>query len=186
MDLSNLPECAESRLPVMPNFAESTHGFAHTVDSAIPILERLGVPESNITLRMAGHGRPHLEIVRQLPRHGAELTPSVPVTLWVAGLGFFDALPIPMRESGGEAGMGTREICQVFDDPIQKAAQWFRAGSCFSRLDQADMPPAGAGFLCSGLPTKTGLNIFFIRCRSSPLRFPAWPGVKSEFGSPFW
>jgi predicted component of type VI protein secretion system len=35
---------------------------------------------------------------------------------------------MPMRESGGEAGMGTREICQVFDDPIQKAAQWFRAG----------------------------------------------------------
>jgi predicted component of type VI protein secretion system len=34
-----------------------------------------------------------------------------------------------MRESGGEVEMGTREICHVFDDPIQKAAHWFRAGA---------------------------------------------------------
>jgi predicted component of type VI protein secretion system len=34
-----------------------------------------------------------------------------------------------MRESGGEAELGTRELCQVFDDPVQKAAQWLRAGA---------------------------------------------------------
>jgi predicted component of type VI protein secretion system len=34
-----------------------------------------------------------------------------------------------MRESGGEAEMGTRELCQLFDDPVQKAAQWLRAGA---------------------------------------------------------
>jgi predicted component of type VI protein secretion system len=55
--------------------------------------------------------------------------PSVAITLWISGFGFFEALPHPMRESGGEAEMGTRELCQVFDDPLQKAAQWLRAGA---------------------------------------------------------
>src|SRR6185437_8479445 len=40
-----------------------------------------------------------------------------------------EALPLPMRESGGEAEIGTRELCQLFDDPLQKAAQWLRAGA---------------------------------------------------------
>jgi predicted component of type VI protein secretion system len=57
------------------------------------------------------------------------LSPSIEVSLWIAGFGFFNSLPLPMRESGGEAEMGTRELCRLFDDPIQKAAQWLRAGS---------------------------------------------------------
>jgi hypothetical protein len=115
--------------PVMPNFAESTAAFAHTIDSAVHVLDALGIAESRLTLRMAGPGRQGLEVVRQSPPAGRLLTPSVSVTLWISGFGFFEALPLPMRESGGEAEMGTREICQLFDDPVQKAAQWFRAGA---------------------------------------------------------
>jgi predicted component of type VI protein secretion system len=58
----------------------------------------------------------------------------MPVTLWVSGFGFFEALPVPMRETGGEVEMGTRELCQVFDDPVQKAAQWLRAGAPLFRI----------------------------------------------------
>jgi hypothetical protein len=115
--------------PVMPNFAEGTAGFSHTIDSAVQVLDALGIAESRFTLRMAGPGRQGLEVVRQSPSAGTLLTPSVPVTLWISSFGFFEALPLPMRESGGEAEMGTREICQLFDDPIQKAAQWLRAGA---------------------------------------------------------
>lgn len=115
--------------PVMPDFAQGTASFAHTVDSAIHVLDALGIAESRLTLRMAGGGRPGLQVVRQSPASGTRLAPSVPVTLWVSGLGLFEALPLPMRESGGEVEMGTRELCQVFDDPLQKAGQWLRAGA---------------------------------------------------------
>lgn len=115
--------------PAMPAFAHGTAGFSHTVDSAVHVLEALGIAESRLTLRMAGPGRPSLQIVRQLPAPGTPLPPSVNVTLWIAGFGFFESLPLPMRESGGEAEMGTRELCQMFDDPLQKAAQWLRAGA---------------------------------------------------------
>lgn len=115
--------------PMMPNFAQGTAGFAHTVDSAVNVLDALGIAESRLTLRMAGAGRPSLQIVRQDPSAGTRLTPSVPITLWIAGFGFFGTLPLPMRESGGEAEMGTRELCESFDDPIQKAGQWLRAGA---------------------------------------------------------
>jgi hypothetical protein len=115
--------------PAMPDFAGDTAGFAHTVDSAIHVIEALGIAESRLTLRMAGPGRPGLEVVRQSPPPGVQLTPSMAVTLWISGFGFFDALPVPMREAGGETEMGTRELCQVFDDPVQKAAQWLRAGA---------------------------------------------------------
>ena len=115
--------------PSMPNFAQATAGFAHTVDSAVHVLDALGISESRLTLRMAGPGRAGLEVVRQSPPAGTRLTPSVAITLWISGFGFFEALPLPMRESGGEAEIGTRELCQVFDDPVQKAAQWLRAGA---------------------------------------------------------
>jgi len=120
---------APSPHPVMPDFVRGTAGFAHTVDSAVHVLESLSIAESRLTLRMAGPGLPSLQVVRQAPPPGTQLTPSIPVSLWISGFGFFDALPVPMREAGGEAEIGTRELCQVFDDPVQKAAQWLRAGA---------------------------------------------------------
>jgi hypothetical protein len=128
MDMTISPSF-EQQHPAMPDFAQANAGFAHTVDSAVHVLDALGIAESRLTLRMAGPGRPSLQIVRQSPLPGTPLAPSVPVTLWIAGFGFFEALPLPMRESGGEAEMGTRELCQLFDDPVQKAAQWLRAGA---------------------------------------------------------
>lgn len=115
--------------PTMPNFVQGTSGFAHTIDSAMHVLDRLCIVESRLNLRMAGAGRPSLQILRQSPPPGTPLTPAVTVTLWIAGFGCFEALPLPMRESGGEAEMGTREIAQLFDDPMQKTAQWLRAGA---------------------------------------------------------
>ena len=120
---------SREQYPAMPDFAHGTAGFAHTVDSAVHVLETLGIADSRLTLRMAGPGHPNLQVVRQSPPAGIPLTPSVEVTLWISGFGFFAALPLPMRESGGEAEMGTRELCQLFDDPVQKAAQWLRAGA---------------------------------------------------------
>jgi hypothetical protein len=123
--------------PVMPNFSQATAGFAHTVDSAIHVLDALGVAESRVTLRMAGPDRSSLQVVRQSPPAGTMLTPSVDITLWISGFGFFEALPLPMRESGGEAEIGTRELCQVFDDPMQKTAQWLRAGAPLFKIGPA-------------------------------------------------
>jgi hypothetical protein len=128
MDITVL-QPAEKEYPAMPDFAQGTAGFAHTIDSAVHVLDALGIAESRLNLRMAGAGRPGLQIVRQSPPPGTLLTPTVPVTLWIAGFGCFEALPSPMRESGGEAEMGTRELSQLFDDPLQKAAQWLRAGA---------------------------------------------------------
>ena len=112
---------------VMPDFARGTAGFVHTVDSAVHVLETLGIADSRLTLRMAGPGHPILQVVRQSPPPRTRLSSSVEVTLWISGFGFFEALPLPMRESGGEAEIGTRELCRLFDDPVQKAAQWLRA-----------------------------------------------------------
>lgn len=129
------------RHPAMPDFIHGTASFAHTVDSAIQVLDALSIAESRLTLCMAGPGRRGLEVVRQSPAPGAPLTPSTAITLWISGFGFFDALPMPMRESGGEAEFGTREFCRLFDDPLQKAGQWTRAGAPFFRIGP-DKPAA--------------------------------------------
>jgi hypothetical protein len=120
--------------PAMPDFVRGTASFAHTVDSAMQVLDALGIAESRLTLHMAGPGRRGLEIVRQSPAPGAPLTPSTIIALWISGFGFFDSLPMPMRESGGEAEFGTRELCRIFDDPLQKAGQWTRAGAPLFRI----------------------------------------------------
>lgn len=117
------------RNPAMPDFVHGTASFAHTVDSAMQVLDALGIAESRLTLHMAGPGRRGLEVVRQSPTPGTPLTPSTIITLWISGFGFFDSFPMPMRESGGEAEFGTRELCRLFDDPLQKAGQWTRAGA---------------------------------------------------------
>jgi hypothetical protein len=136
MGMTTSPSTSPSseHYPVMPDFARGTSGFTHTVDSALHVLDVLGIIDSRITLRMAGPGRPPLEVVRQSPVPGTLLTPSVTVTLWISGFGLFEALPLPMRESGGEAEMGTREISRLFDDPIQKEARWLRAGVPFFEI----------------------------------------------------
>jgi hypothetical protein len=123
-----------SRYPAMPDFISGTASFTHTLNSALQVLDTLGIPDSRLTLRMAGPERRGLEVVRQFPAPGTLLTPSATITLWVSGFGFFDSLPMPMRESGGEAEFGTRELCRLFDDPLQKALYATRAGAPLFRI----------------------------------------------------
>jgi len=115
--------------PRMPEFSRGFHGFHHTIDSALETLFSLGVSSARVTTRMAGLGWPDYWVVAQDPPAGTELTPDVRLTLDVAGLGFFQSLPVGMWDKGGEAEPGTFEIVQVFDDPLQKAAHWIRQGA---------------------------------------------------------
>ncbi|MGH9450182.1 MAG: type VI secretion system baseplate subunit TssG [Terriglobia bacterium] len=115
--------------PPMPDFTNSSHGFHHTVDSALEILSRLGVPASRITIEMAGAGWPERWVVRQDPAAGQPLTPDVRISVSVAGFGFFNALPVGMWDAGGEAEAGTREILGPVDDPVEKLAHWIRGGA---------------------------------------------------------
>ncbi len=113
----------------MPDLAHGFQGFHHTLDSALAILCDLGVPAARVTLRMAGRGYPTRWVVEQDPEPGAELHPGVSIALSIAGTGAFQALPVGMWEQGGEAEPGTREIVELMDDPLQKAALWLREGA---------------------------------------------------------
>ena len=141
--------------PLMPDFARGSAGFAHTVDSAVSVLESLGISPSRLTLRMAGAGRAPLEVVRQSPQPGAALGAAARVTLWISGTGLFEALPMPMRESGGELEMGTRELAQLFDDPLQKASQWLRAGSPFFQVAPGNLGACRRWLALFGIDTAT-------------------------------
>jgi len=115
--------------PKMPCFDSGFFGFHHTVDSALQVLVEMGVSPSRITLRMAGRGYPSRWVVSQDPPPESELAPGVAVTLTIAGLGYFHALPVGMWDKGGEHEPGTQEILEVLDDPLQKAAHWIREGA---------------------------------------------------------
>src|SRR6266700_3174851 len=113
----------------MPDFSRSHYGFHHTVDSALEILQDLRVSPVRITIRMAGRGWPTCWVVEQSPGPGTILSKDTAVSLAVAGLGFFHALPVGMWEKGGETEPGTQEILELVDDPIRKAAHWIREGA---------------------------------------------------------
>jgi hypothetical protein len=115
--------------PVMPCLESGFFGFHHTVDSALKVLSELGVSPSRITLRMDGRGLPSRWIVAQDPPPGSDLGPGVSISLSVAGLGYFHALPVGMWDKGGDDGPGTREIMELLDDPLQKATHWIREGA---------------------------------------------------------
>ena len=116
-------------MSVMPDLAQSYHGFHHTVDSALEVLANLNVSAHRITIRMAGRGMPSRWIVSQTPAPGRALTDGETITLEVAGLGYFHNLPVALWDAGGETQMGTREIVAALDDPYQKAAHWLREGA---------------------------------------------------------
>ncbi len=123
----------------MPALAGGTHGYTHTVHSALVSLRALGVASAQIMLRRAGRDA-HTAgtIVRQSPAAGWSLTPGVLVELEVAGLGFTHALPVGMWDSGGEAAAGTREILEPLDDPLEKLKHWFHEGAPLFRLSPDD------------------------------------------------
>ena len=122
-------EVTAQRVPRMPDFSAPQRGFHHTVDSALQVLWSLGISASRITIRLAGRGWPSRWIADQDPPAGAPLRPDVVVTLSVGGLGFFHSLPVGFWDEGGEAEPGTKEIVELFDDPIQKASHWICEGA---------------------------------------------------------
>src|SRR6516225_5467678 len=99
--------------PKMPCFESGFFGFHHTIDSALEVLGYLGVSSSRITVEMAGRGYPARWVLAQTPPPGAPLDPGVMITLKVAGLGYFHALPAGMWDRGGESEIGTQEIVAV-------------------------------------------------------------------------
>jgi len=157
-------EMSEELYPRTPNFSHPSHGFHHTVDSALDILFGLGVSPSRISIRMAGRGWPSYWVVDQVPPAGTALGPDVNVSLSVAGLGFFHALPVGMWDKGGEAELGTQEIVELFDDPIQKAAHWIREGARLFDIGLDNYPACSRWISLFGLnpddwPTENWYNL---------------------------
>jgi hypothetical protein len=145
---------------VMPSLASGYFGFRHTVGSALKTLSGLGLPASRITIRMAGPGYPSRWVVAQDPPAGTALAGGGPITLSVAGLGFFHALPVGMWDRGGEREPGTQEIFELLDDPIQKASHFIREGAGLFALRPDNLDACGRWISLFGLtpddwPTET-------------------------------
>jgi len=113
----------------MPDFSHSFYGFRHTVDSALEILSTLEIPAERISLRMAGRGAPSRWVAEQSPAPGTILMEDTQIALSVAGLGYYHHLPVAMQDSGGEQEPGTKEIFELLDDPLEKAAHWVYEGA---------------------------------------------------------
>lgn len=149
---------------LMPDFAQGFHGFHHTLDSALAILSDLNVPPSRVTVRMSGRGYPTRWVVEQNPAPAQPLDPSVTIELSVAGTGYFHALPVGMWDTGGEAEPGTREIVELLDDPLQKAAHWVREGARLFDIQPDNLSACSRWIALFGLspdawPTDTWYNL---------------------------
>jgi hypothetical protein len=83
---------------------------------------------------MAGPGYPSRWIVEQDPPAGTALDGSVLISLSVAGPGSFHALPVGMWDRGNERELGTKEVVELVDDPLQKAAHSIREGATLFEL----------------------------------------------------
>jgi len=122
----------------MPRLAQSFHGFHHTVDSAMEVLDDLGVGAERINIEMAGLGAPDRWVTWQHPAPGTEIDRASRVRLRVAGLGFFERLPVAMWHKGDEAEAGTDDILRPLDDPIEKAVHWVRQGARLFNIRRED------------------------------------------------
>lgn len=116
-------------LPLMPDFSHGFYGFRHTLDSALKVLEVLQVPKARINVQVTGVGSTPRWIAQQTPPPGTPLFEDTRITLHVAGRGFCRHLPVAMWHKGDEEGLGTTEIFELLDDPLQKALYWIREGA---------------------------------------------------------
>jgi hypothetical protein len=126
--------------PIMPDFCQGTHGFHHTLDSSLEILAAMGISSSRISIQMAGPGWPAYWVVAQSPSPGAHLTADLAVSLSIAGPSVFYSLPAGMWDTGGELELGTREILELFDDPLEKASHWIREGARLLDVSRNNLP----------------------------------------------
>lgn len=128
-----------SALPVMPDLASGTHAFRHSADSALACLAAMSISPTRIHLRRTGReALPKGTVVAQFPPAGEVLEPDTQIYLNVAGLGFTHALPVGMWDSGGEAELGTRELLEGIDDPLDKLTHWTHEGATLFRISNAD------------------------------------------------
>lgn len=140
LPVQNAPALSPNGERAMPALAGGMANHEHSLDSALVTLEALGVGAHRIRLRRTGRdARPDGAIVRQSPPPSASLGADVRVELEIAGLGFTQALPVGMWDSGGEATAGTREILEVLDDPLDKLKHWFHEGAPLFRLAPDDL-----------------------------------------------
>lgn len=123
----------------MPMLAGGAATHAHTVHSALVTLQALGIGAHRLRLRRVGRqAQASGVVVRQWPPAGAPLDAATLVELDLAGLGFTQALPVGMWDSGGETALGTREILEGLDDALEKLKHWFHEGAPLFRLAPED------------------------------------------------
>lgn len=139
----------------MPCLESGSHGFHHTVDSALQVLAALNVSPERISLRMDGRGYPSRWLVGQDPPPGAELGPGVQITLTIAGLGYFHALPVGMWDTGGDQTLGTKELLGIIDDPLQKTGHWLREGARLFDLRHDDFEACSRWISLFGIDPQT-------------------------------
>jgi hypothetical protein len=122
---------------VMPDLVSPTRGVRHTVDSAIPTLERLGVRPDRIVLESAGAGWLRGTIVRQRPAPGESVTQRTRVVLHVAGTGAFESLPFPLRDAD-DRELRVDRVLAIFDNPLLKLSYHLRDAGGYLTLRPGD------------------------------------------------
>ncbi len=131
----------------MPAFAAGKQAHHHSIHSALATLAALGISASRIIIERTGRDAAQPgTVVGQFPAPGEALLPDTRILLRIAGLGFTHALPVGMWDSGGETHIGTREILQGFDDPLEKLKHWFHEGAPLFHI-APDNPSACARWL---------------------------------------
>jgi hypothetical protein len=126
---------------VMPDLVRPTRGVRHTIDSAIPTLERMGVPADRVVLESAGAGWLRGTIVRQHPALGEPLTPRTRVVLHVAGTGALESMPFPLRDADDREFRVDR-LLALFDNPLLKVAYHLRDAGGYLTLRPGDVDGA--------------------------------------------
>lgn len=141
---------------VMPDLTTTRYGFHHTVDSALVVLARLDIAPERITIRKAGRGWVPLRVIEQDPPPKTELRPHVLIELVIEGDGFFEHLPVGMREEPEkENEFGTRHLAALFDDPVEKAAHFARQGGLYFDVRPENLPGCARWIQLFGLAPDT-------------------------------
>ncbi len=125
----------------MPDFVSGTHAFRHTMHSALASLEAERVSPHRLRLRSTGRESvPEGTVVGQSPAAGEAIDESTPLTLDIAGEGFYHHLPFGMWDVGGEETAGTREMLEGIDDPLLKVTHWSREGALLFNIAADNLP----------------------------------------------
>jgi hypothetical protein len=122
---------------LMPDLVTPTRGVRHTIDSAFPTLERLGIPAERVVVESAGAGWLRGTIVRQRPAPGEPITARTRVVLHVAGTGALESLPFPLRDADDREFRIDR-LLALFDNPLLKLSYHLRDAGGYLTLRPGD------------------------------------------------